>query len=139
MTTDTLNKVQDTETLVNDTRKAELLAKQVEHIDITSFDKSCCLRVSLTRVSVSWTLFSVSVVIVNSNASSFPRKREPSKKIKTGSPLSRGRRVCERACYSAFERLGATVAPYKVAIGSSPTISMRSTPKPLKPVRMAQP
>jgi deoxyhypusine synthase len=38
MTTDTLNKVQDTETLVNDTRKAELLSKQVEHIDITSFD-----------------------------------------------------------------------------------------------------
>ena len=38
MTTDTLNKVQDTDTLVNDTRKAELLAKQVEHIDITSFD-----------------------------------------------------------------------------------------------------
>src|SRR5688572_27368121 len=38
MTTDTLNKVQDTETLVNDTRKAELLKSQVEHIDITSFD-----------------------------------------------------------------------------------------------------
>ena len=38
MTTDTLNKVQDTEALVNDTRKAELLSKQVEHIDITSFD-----------------------------------------------------------------------------------------------------
>src|SRR4029079_11790241 len=38
MTTDTLNKVQDTETLGNDTRKAELLSKQVEHIDITSFD-----------------------------------------------------------------------------------------------------
>ena len=28
MTTDTLNKVQDAETLVNDTRKAELLSKQ---------------------------------------------------------------------------------------------------------------
>ena len=38
MTTDTLNKVQDTESLVNDTRKAELLANEVEHIDITSFD-----------------------------------------------------------------------------------------------------
>ena len=38
MTTDTLNKVQDTDALVNDTRKAELLSKQVEHIDITSFD-----------------------------------------------------------------------------------------------------
>ena len=38
MTTDTLNKVQDTETLVNDTRKAELLSKEVEHIDITSID-----------------------------------------------------------------------------------------------------
>ena len=38
MTTDTLNKVQDPEALVNDTRKAELLKKQVEHIDITSFD-----------------------------------------------------------------------------------------------------
>jgi deoxyhypusine synthase len=37
MTTDTLNKVQDAER-INDTRKAELLAKQVEHIDITSFD-----------------------------------------------------------------------------------------------------
>src|SRR6188768_593208 len=38
MTTDTLNKVQDTETLVNDTRKAELLSTTVEHIDIKSFD-----------------------------------------------------------------------------------------------------
>ena len=38
MTTETLNKVQDTEALVNDTRKAELLKSQVEHIDITSFD-----------------------------------------------------------------------------------------------------
>jgi deoxyhypusine synthase len=38
MTTDTLNKVQDAEALVNDTRKAELLSKQVEHVDITSFD-----------------------------------------------------------------------------------------------------
>src|SRR5690349_25146456 len=38
MTTDTLNKVQDTETLVNDTRKQELLSNEVEHIDITSFD-----------------------------------------------------------------------------------------------------
>ena len=38
MTTDTLNKVQDPETLVNDTRKRELLANEVEHIDITSFD-----------------------------------------------------------------------------------------------------
>ena len=37
MTTDTLNKVKD-ESLANDTRKAELLASQVEHIDITSFD-----------------------------------------------------------------------------------------------------
>ena len=38
MTTDTLNKVQDAEALVNDKRKEELLSKQVEHIDITSFD-----------------------------------------------------------------------------------------------------
>src|SRR5688572_25046925 len=38
MTTDTLNKVKDTETLANDTRKAELLKSVVEHIDITSFD-----------------------------------------------------------------------------------------------------
>jgi len=37
MTTDTLNKVQD-ESRINDTRKAELLSKQVEHIDIKSFD-----------------------------------------------------------------------------------------------------
>jgi deoxyhypusine synthase len=37
MTTDTLNKVKD-ESLANDTRKAELLAHQVEHIDITKFD-----------------------------------------------------------------------------------------------------
>ncbi|MCY7340065.1 MAG: deoxyhypusine synthase, partial [Sphingomonas bacterium] len=37
MTTDTLTKVSD-ETAINDTRKAELLAHQVEHIDITSFD-----------------------------------------------------------------------------------------------------
>lgn len=37
MTTDTLNKVQDAER-INDTRKAELLASPVEHIDITSFD-----------------------------------------------------------------------------------------------------
>ena len=37
MTTDTLNKVQP-EGQVNDTRKAELLANQVEHIDITQFD-----------------------------------------------------------------------------------------------------
>jgi deoxyhypusine synthase len=37
MTTDTLNKVQDAER-INDTRKAELLATPVEHIDITSFD-----------------------------------------------------------------------------------------------------
>ena len=35
MTTDTLNKVQDAER-INDTRKAELLATPVEHIDITS-------------------------------------------------------------------------------------------------------
>ena len=38
MTTDTLNKVQDTESQINDTRKAELLSSEVEHIDITSFD-----------------------------------------------------------------------------------------------------
>src|SRR6188768_1469202 len=38
MTTDTLNKVQDTESLVNDKRKEELLSSEVEHIDITSFD-----------------------------------------------------------------------------------------------------
>ena len=38
MSTDTLHKVQDTETLVNDRRKAELLSTQVEHIDIKSFD-----------------------------------------------------------------------------------------------------
>jgi deoxyhypusine synthase len=38
MTTETLHKVQDTETLVNDKRKEQLLSKQVEHIDITSFD-----------------------------------------------------------------------------------------------------
>src|SRR5919206_1164185 len=37
MTTDTLNKVQDTDR-INDTRKAELLSAPVEHIDITSFD-----------------------------------------------------------------------------------------------------
>ena len=37
MTTDTLNKVQD-EAKINDTRKAELLSRAVEHIDITSFD-----------------------------------------------------------------------------------------------------
>src|ERR1043166_1449974 len=37
MTTDTLNKVQDAER-INDTRKAELLATPIEHIDITSFD-----------------------------------------------------------------------------------------------------
>ena len=38
MTTDTLHKVQDTDALINDTRKAELLSKEIEHIDITSFD-----------------------------------------------------------------------------------------------------
>jgi deoxyhypusine synthase len=37
MTIDTLNKVQD-ESQINDTRKAELLKSEVEHIDITSFD-----------------------------------------------------------------------------------------------------
>ncbi|MGH6705217.1 MAG: deoxyhypusine synthase family protein, partial [Sphingomicrobium sp.] len=37
MITDTLNKVQD-ESQINDTRKAELLSSEVEHIDITSFD-----------------------------------------------------------------------------------------------------
>src|SRR6185369_14323839 len=37
METETLNKVQDAER-INDTRKAELLANEVEHIDITSFD-----------------------------------------------------------------------------------------------------
>ena len=37
MTTDTLHKVQD-EAKINDTRKAELLSSEVEHIDITSFD-----------------------------------------------------------------------------------------------------
>src|SRR6187397_1305160 len=37
MTTDTLHKVQD-EAKINDTRKAELLKSEVEHIDITSFD-----------------------------------------------------------------------------------------------------
>jgi deoxyhypusine synthase len=37
MTTDTLNKVQDTGR-INDTRKAELLSSPVEHIDITKFD-----------------------------------------------------------------------------------------------------
>ncbi|MFL6859818.1 MAG: 1,9-bis(guanidino)-5-aza-nonane synthase [Sphingomicrobium sp.] len=37
MTTDTLNKVQDAER-INDTRKAELLSTEIEHIDITSFD-----------------------------------------------------------------------------------------------------
>src|SRR5688572_32359131 len=37
MTTDTLIKTQDA-AKVNDTRKAELLASPVEHIDITSFD-----------------------------------------------------------------------------------------------------
>ena len=38
MTIDTLNKVQDTEALVNDKRKEQLLSSEVEHIDITSFD-----------------------------------------------------------------------------------------------------
>ena len=38
MSTDTLHKVQDIETLVNDKRKEELLSNEVEHIDITSFD-----------------------------------------------------------------------------------------------------
>src|SRR5215210_3016337 len=38
MTIETLNKVQDVETLANDTRKAELLSNEVEHFDITSFD-----------------------------------------------------------------------------------------------------
>ena len=37
MSIDTLNKVQD-ESHINDTRKAELLKSEVEHIDITSFD-----------------------------------------------------------------------------------------------------
>src|SRR5262249_479209 len=37
MEADTLNKVQDTGR-INDTRKAELLASPVEHIDITQFD-----------------------------------------------------------------------------------------------------
>ena len=37
MSIDTLNKVQD-ESQINDTRKAELLKSEVEHIDITSFD-----------------------------------------------------------------------------------------------------
>src|ERR1043165_8669232 len=37
MTTDTLNKVQDTDRS-NDTRKAELLSTPIEHIDITKFD-----------------------------------------------------------------------------------------------------
>src|SRR5688572_9701801 len=37
MTTDTLTKTGD-EVAINDTRKAELLANQVEHIDIKSFD-----------------------------------------------------------------------------------------------------
>ena len=37
METDTLNKVQDAER-INDTRKAELLATPIEHIDITKFD-----------------------------------------------------------------------------------------------------
>ena len=37
MTTETLNKVQDAER-INDTRKAELLATPIEHIDITKFD-----------------------------------------------------------------------------------------------------
>src|ERR1044072_3444618 len=37
MTTDTLNKVQDSDR-INDTRKAELLATPIEHIDITKFD-----------------------------------------------------------------------------------------------------
>src|SRR5215207_9369380 len=37
MTTDTLNKVHDAER-INDTRKAELLATPIEHIDITTFD-----------------------------------------------------------------------------------------------------
>jgi deoxyhypusine synthase len=38
MSTDTLHKVQDTDTLANDRRKAELLSSEVEHIDIKSFD-----------------------------------------------------------------------------------------------------
>ena len=38
MTTDTLNKVVADESKINDTRKAELLSSEVEHIDITSFD-----------------------------------------------------------------------------------------------------
>src|SRR5215510_1095096 len=37
MTTNTLNKVQDADR-INDTRKAELLATPIEHIDITKFD-----------------------------------------------------------------------------------------------------
>ena len=37
MTTDTLTRTDD-DIVVNDTRKAELLANQVEHIDIKSFD-----------------------------------------------------------------------------------------------------
>src|ERR671919_1746601 len=37
METDTLNKVQAPER-INDTRKAELLATPIEHIDITKFD-----------------------------------------------------------------------------------------------------
>ena len=38
MTTDTLIKTSD-DSQINDKRKAELLAHQVEHIDITSFDE----------------------------------------------------------------------------------------------------
>src|SRR6478736_2210495 len=38
MTTDTLNRVVNDESQINDTRKSELLAHEVEHIDITSFD-----------------------------------------------------------------------------------------------------
>ena len=37
MESDTLNKVQDT-ARINDTRKAELLSTEIEHIDITKFD-----------------------------------------------------------------------------------------------------
>ena len=39
MTTETLIKVQDTDR-INDSRKAELLANPVEHIDITTFDRA---------------------------------------------------------------------------------------------------
>ena len=92
--------------------------------------------------SVAWVLTKVSVVMVNSNALTSPQRRLGSRRgANEDSSLRWNDGFSGAVLYSltTFERSGSSEAPYRLAIGSSSTISMFSAAKPLNPVRMALP